>query len=361
MIEFPESNAIEISLYGRRIGRLAQTPDGLCAFQYEEDFVRDGFSVSPLKLPLASEVIIAKPQPFDGGFGVFDDSLPDGWGRLVQDRWLRANGVAPDRLSVLQRLSLTGKNGRGALEYAPSVEMLGTNAKSLPALARQAARLFASPDLPDEDVEALYRYSGSSGGARPKAFLCADGKEWLVKFHASGDPQDIGEKEYETSLLAKTCGIDMPETRLLENRYFATERFDRTSSGKLHVSSVAGLLDADYRIPSLDYTGLLVFCRILTKSMAEVEQLFLRMVFNIAIGNRDDHARNFSFIMDERGEWRLAPAYDLLSSHGFGGYHTTTVNGSGAPTRDDIFAVAAAAGISPKKATEIIESVSSRL
>ena len=210
------------------------------------------------------------------------------------------------------------------------------------------------------DLAALYRFSGSSGGARPKAFLQIDGREWLVKFPASDDPGDIGRIEYETSLLAKECGIEMPETRLFENRYFGTERFDRTPAGKVHVVSAAGLLDADYRSPSLDYKGLLTLCRILTRDMTEVEQLFKRMVFNVIIKNRDDHAKNFAFLMDTRGEWRLSPAYDVLPSYGFGGFHTTTVNGSGKPSQADLLAVASTAGIPEKKADAIIGYIERR-
>jgi serine/threonine-protein kinase HipA len=148
----------------------------------------------------------------------------------------------------------------------------------------------------------------------------------------------------------------MPETRLVNNKYFATKRFDRTPAGKLHVISAAALLNADYRIPSLDYISQLKACRIMTNSMEDILALFRLMIFNITIKNRDDHAKNFSFIYD--GErWRLAPAYDLLPSTGFGGYHTTTVNGNGTPAFGDILAVAETIGITAKKAKEISAEV----
>ncbi|MDR2610077.1 MAG: type II toxin-antitoxin system HipA family toxin [Clostridiales Family XIII bacterium] len=362
MIEVSELKSVTVSLYGRRAGTLALTPEGLCAFQYDNDFIRNGYSLSPLKLPLGPQLFIARPHPFEGGFGVFDDSLPDGWGRLIQDRYLRANGIDPDTTSLLQRLSLMGKNGRGALEYTPATELPDEHGAEMTAcqvdkLSAAAHEIAITEDASYENYAELYRYGGSSGGARPKAFIRADGTEWIIKFKAADDPDNTGQREYETSLLAKACGISMPQTRLFNDKYFAAERFDRLSSGKVYTVSAAGLLDADYHIPSLDYSGLLTLCRIITRNMKEVEQLFRRMVFNITIQNRDDHAKNFAFIMDERGEWRLSPAYDLLPSYGFGGYHTTTVNGSGRPERGDMLAVAEIAGITRNRADKIIDDI----
>lgn len=390
MIEIPDIRSVRVSLGGQPVGTLALTADNLCAFQYDADYLRTGHSISPLKLPLTADLFIAGPQPFDGGFGVFDDSLPDGWGRLVQDRFLRSEGVDPDSLSVPARLALMGKGGRGALEYGsepplagiadracfgadagmpdtemPDTEMPDTDCADIgPAdtdsIAADSERLYASSEIDGDDLFKLYRCGGSSGGARPKAFIRTEDGEWLVKFRASADAENIGEVEYRTSLLAARCGVAMPETRLMNGRYYAVRRFDRTGTGgigKVHTASAAGLLDADYRIPSLDYSGLLKLCFVLTRSMAEVEQLYRRMVFNIAIRNRDDHARNFAFQMGADGVWRLAPAYDLVPSYGFAGNHTTTVNGNGRPTVEDAVAVALAAGLSRRKAGAIWDEV----
>ncbi|MDR1816548.1 MAG: type II toxin-antitoxin system HipA family toxin [Clostridiales Family XIII bacterium] len=366
MIDLPEIAELAVHLYGRRAGRLTRTRSGLCAFQYDPDFLRDGFSVSPLKLPLSGEVFVAEALPFDGNFGVFDDSLPDGWGRLLQDRVFRDGGIDPGGVTTLQRLWFLGAGGRGALEYSapdrgaregeeanPPV----LDGEALTELANKAEAFYAQEDAAVDALPELFLYGGSSGGARPKAFVKADGTEWLVKFRASSDPPDVGPLEYEMSLLAKACGIDMPETRLFEGRYFGSERFDRAASGKIHVASAADLLHADYRIPSLDYRGLLTLCRVLTRSISQCEQMFRRMVFNVAIGNRDDHAKNFSFVMDGRGEWSLSPAYDLLPATGFGGQHTTTVNGNGNPTREDMLAVSASGGLTEKQATGIIDEI----
>ena len=183
-----------------------------------------------------------------------------------------------------------------------------------------------------------------------------DDKEWLVKFKAVGDPPDIGRIEYQHSLLAKKCGIKMPETRLFEGRYFGVERYDRTPQGKIHTISAAGLLNANYREPSLDYESLLKLCLLLTKNMEEVYALFRLMVFNVAIKNRDDHAKNFSFQLINN-EWKLSPAYDLLPSSGFNGFHTTTINNNGEPTENDMIIVAEKVGLSKTKAIQIIQEV----
>jgi serine/threonine-protein kinase HipA len=148
----------------------------------------------------------------------------------------------------------------------------------------------------------------------------------------------------------------MPETRLLEGKYFGVERFDRTPERKIHTISAAGLLNADYRAPSLDYGDLLQLCHILTRNMEEVYALFRQMVFNVAIRNRDDHAKNFSFQL-VNGEWTLSPAYDLLPSNGFNGFHTTTINNNGEPTINDMMAVAAKSGLNKHRATEILQEV----
>jgi serine/threonine-protein kinase HipA len=349
-------SVIEVFMSGAKVGRIAMTPDGLCAFEYDAVWLSSGVSISPYFLPLRREVFIAKRTPFNGNFGVFDDSLPDGWGSLVLDRYLRSQGKDPVRLTVLQRLALVGSTGRGALEYRPDMSAVPRDvAADLNKLADEAEKILTT-QYKGEGLETLYKYAGSSGGARPKVFVKIDGREWLVKFRASTDRPDAGEVEYRYSLLAGECGIKMPETRLFEGKYFGVERFDRTPGGKIHTVSAAGLLNANYREPSLDYFGLLKLCLGLTRNMEQVYALFRLMVFNVLIKNRDDHAKNFSFQLIG-GEWRLSPAYDLLPSDGFNGFHTTTVNGNGAPTEKDMLAVAKEVGVSQHKAAEIIEDI----
>ena len=349
-------DVIDIFISGSRVGRMSLTEQGLCAFEYDTEFLKTGFSISPYHLPLQSGLFIAKSTPFRGGFGVFDDSLPDGWGSLILDRYLRTKGIEPARLSVLQRLALVGTTGRGALEYYPDKSVSEESSfLDFDRLAEEAEKILTG-EYSSNFVDTLYKYGGSSGGARPKIFATIDNKQWLIKFKATIDPPDVGKTEYAYSQLARECGINMPETRLFENKYFGVERFDRTTSGKVHTISAAGLLHADYRIPSLDYSVLLKVCLHLTKNMEEVYSLFRLLVFNVAISNRDDHAKNFSFQCKD-GAWTLSPAYDLLPSSGFNGYHTTTINGQGNPTTKDIMQVANDVGLNRKRAESIIEQV----
>lgn len=351
-----EVKIIEIFMNNTKLGRIAMAPDSLCAFEYDPAYLLSGDSISPFNLPLKQEVFIAKRTPFNGSFGVFDDSLPDGWGNLILDRYLKSKGVDPAKLTTLQRLALIGSTGRGALEYRPDYsESTKDEIVNFDKLASEAAKILTS-DYDGESLETLYRYGGSSGGARPKVFVKIDGKGWLVKFKTTMDPANVGEIEYKNSLLAKKCGINMPETKLFEGKYFGVERFDRASYGKIHTVSAAGLLNADYRVPSLDYGDLLQLCHILTKNMEEVYALFRQMVFNVTIKNRDDHAKNFSFQLIN-GEWKLSPAYDLLPSSGFNGFHTTTINNNGEPTTNDMITVATKVGLNKQRATEIIQKI----
>jgi serine/threonine-protein kinase HipA len=357
---------INVVINKRRIGRIALDTSGLCAFEYDAEWLESGYSISPFFMPLRSGLIVAGSTPFEGNFGVFDDSLPDGWGSLLLDRYLRNNGINPDSLSIIDRLSIVGSSGRGALEYQCdkfynrdahinpgniTIEKK-TDLEKLYADSRKILNSTCSAD----ELDKMYQAGGSSGGARPKVFVQDGNREWIVKFHATGDPKNVGEVEYKYSLLAKKCGIQMPETKLFNKKFFGAERFDRNSEGKIHTVSAAGLLHADYRIPSLDYITLLRLTMSLTKDKREVVQMFKRMVFNVLISNRDDHAKNFSFQRKEDG-WHLSPAYDMLPEKGFNGFHTTTVNGNGNPKLSDILAVAESADISSKEARKIIETM----
>lgn len=347
---------IQVSMNNREVGKLALTSDYLCAFEYTSDWLANGVSISPFHLPLKKEVFIAKRNPFNGGFGVFDDSLPDGWGSLILDRYLKSKGINVRELSLLQQLALVGSTGRGALEYRPDhSETTSEELADFDTIAAETEKILTS-EYAGEGLESLYRHGGSPGGARPKVFVKIDNKEWLVKFKATLDSKNIGEVEYHYSLLAKKCGIEMPETKLFEGKYFGVQRYDRKPNKKIHTISAAGLLNANYREPALDYESLLNACLQLTKNMEEVIKLFRIMVFNVVIKNHDDHAKNFSFQL-VNNEWILAPAYDLLPSDGFNGQHTTTVNGNGKPTAKDMLIVAKNVGMDGKVAKEIMEEV----
>ena len=316
---------IEVIYNNRLVGRLALTKAGLCAFEYSAEWLSSGFSISPFELPLRSGVFIAKPRPFEGGFGVFDDCLPDGWGLLILDRYLQQKGINPRSLTLLDRLALVGSSGRGALEFRPNHSVVTRqDYADFEKLALEAERILDSDEYKGEGIEEFQDRGGSPGGARPKIFASYEGKEWLVKFRAKRDPQSIGVDEYRYSLLAKECGIEMPDTRLFEGKYFGVERFDRTPQGKLHW------------------------------------KVYLLMAFNYLIGNKDDHAKNFAFIHRD-GDWHFAPAYDLLPSDGINGFRTTSINDSIEPTKEDLLAVAAKAGLNEKEADTMFDRVQERI
>ena len=294
---------------------------------------------------MRSGVFIAKPRPFEGGFGVFDDCLPDGWGLLILDRYLQQKG----------------STGRGALEFRPDNSVVTRqDFADFEKLALEAEKILASDDYMGEGIEEFQDRGGSPGGARPKIFVRYNDKEWLVKFRAKRDSQSIGVDEYRYSLLAKECGIEMPETRLFEGKYFGVERFDRTLGGKLHVVSVAGLIGADYRLPSIDYKHIFQVCAMLTHSVAELWKVYRLMIFNFLIDNKDDHAKNFAFIHRD-GDWYFAPAYDLLPSDGINGFRTTSINDSIEPTKEDLLAVVVKAGLNEKEADAMFDGVQERI
>lgn len=357
--------SLRVTIGGRVVGTLAMTPDGLAAFEYDPVWLEEGFSLSPFSLPLQKQVFVAKRHPLDGLFGAFSDSLPDGWGRLLVDRFLRSQGIDPFEVSFMERLAIVGASGMGALEYEPRFTVPESNDKlTLDELAEECARVLKADY--SEDLDTLFAMGGSSGGARPKVFTEIDGEGWIVKFPSSHDPQDIGAQEFLLSQMAVECGIEMSETRLLPSKvcegYFATKRFDRMNVGnrpaqKLHMVSAGGLLETSHRIPNLDYDQLLRLTLQLTEDMSEVERMFRLMVFNVAIGNRDDHAKNFSFLFD--GErWELSPAYDLTSNSGMNGEHATTVNGKGRDIEvPDMMEVGKRVGIAASKARSIVDDV----
>jgi serine/threonine-protein kinase HipA len=345
----------EVFIHGKNAGRLGLAKSGVYVFEYGRDFLETGFPISPVHLPLRPGVFTARPEPFAGMFGVFADSLPDGWGRLLIDRLLLKNRIDPGSLTQADRLSLVGKNGMGAIEYRPENNMFkGSFKASVKMLAAEIKKVLNENYT--GHIEMLVKKGGSSGGARPKALVDIKGEAWIVKFPNSGDAEDSGLMEYEYSLAAKKCGIEMPETGLLEKKYFGVKRFDRRGKKKIHMHSAAGLLNADYRIPALDYMDIMKAALMLTKSMAEAVKIFRLMVFNILSHNRDDHAKNFSFIYD-RGMWAVSPAYDLTYSHGFNGQHTTTLLGNGLPGRNEIMEAGRLAGMKASEAAKIFDSV----
>lgn len=340
------------------VGTLAKTPDRLVAFEYDSEWLANGFSISPFSLPLQKKVFIPKFEPFDGLFGVFNDSLPDGWGRLLVDRLLLKNKINSSEIDSLNRLAVLQESGMGALTYKPEHKFESTEHESdYDKLAQECSKILESQD--SSNLDELFKLGGSSGGTRPKILTKINGEDWIVKFPSSQDSKNIGEQEYKYSLVAKECGIKMTETKLFKSKicsgYFGVKRFDRKNNKKVHMVSVSGLLETSHRLPNLDYNILMKLTLELTKNYQDIEQLYRLMCFNVFAHNRDDHSKNFSFLYDKnKKEWHLSPAYDLTYSTSFNGEHATTINGEGKnPNLDDILAVAKNVGIKEKQAKEI--------
>lgn len=313
---------VSVSLEGSRVGTAAMTPDGLMAFSYAPSWIEEGFSISPFSLPLAPGVRVASPDPLEGVFGVIDDAMPDGWGRLLLDRSLRMQGVDPRSVGVLERLCLVGDGAMGALSFEPSRELADTMVADIGDLDRflgECRRILDDEPLEDPaDVDRLRALAGSSGGARPKALVSIEGDPWIVKFPTGQDGPSAGVEEYAYMACAAECGLDVPETRLLPSEvcpgYFAVRRFDRTpGGGRVHMVSAGGLLEVSHRIPVLDYENLFQLTDALRCPAGDRLRLFRLMCFNVFSGNLDDHAKNFSYLRRE-GAWELAPAYDLTPS-----------------------------------------------
>lgn len=356
--------SLAVYMDDRRVGTLAETNRRLLAFEYDPEWIRSGYSISPLSLPLQSGVYIPRDyDPFDGLHGVFADSMPDGWGRLLVDRMLRQRGITPATVTSLTRLAIVGSSGMGALRYEPEESMrIAPEWSDLDALAASCQDILAAREC--NDLDALFALGGSSGGARPKINMGIDGQPWIVKFASSGDDPDIGLQEYRYAQCAKSCGIEMPEVRLLTSHrcagYFAVRRFDRASDGRrIHMTSAAALLETSHRIPNLDYHTLMQLTMTLTRNYEDLKRLYRLMCFNVFAHNRDDHSKNFSFLYDEDADrWVLSPAYDLTYSNSIGGEHATTVDGNGRdPGLKELLAVAKKAGFQSSWARQVAEAI----
>ena len=339
-----------------KVGDLTMTPDNkLCAFQYGKEWLLSGFSISPLYLPLKPDLFIAKSDPFWGNFGIFEDSLPDGYGRYLLHRMLRKQGIDDNTLTPIQRLSIVGSSGMGALSYLP--ESLIGKEKDLPELDYlQQLALDILSEKTDTGADILYFNSGNSGGCRPKCLYRDEEGAWLVKFRHTYDPKDMGQMEYRYHEIARSCGIGVPDFKLIQKKYFASKRFDIENGERLHIATAGALLNESIYNPKLDYKILLHLTGYLTQDPTQVEEMFRRMAFNVLTENNDDHAKNFSFIC-RNGKWSLSPAYDLTrNTEGYHGEHATSVNNNGLPTIEDMCAVGETIRLSHKKGKEIILS-----
>lgn len=367
-------NAMEVEL-----GELAAAKTGIY-FKYHANFIKRGLEISPIKLKCNTQLHKANELPFEGLFGVFADSLPDGWGRLLLDRSLASKGIDVGSITVLDRLAYVGSNGMGALSYKP--EMTETSSfnfqMELDVIAKSTQQVLSgtATQLLDE----LVKLGGSSGGARPKILVGYHPKtqhlveaqnnlpkgyqHWIIKFPSSFDRMDIANIEYAYYKMAIDAGIEMSESKLFKGQsgevYFGTKRFDRVNNKRLHLHSAAGLMHDNFRLSTLDYGHLMDCAFILEKDVRAYEKIIRLAAFNVMAHNKDDHSKNISFLMDENGTWKLAPTYDLTFSSSAYGMHSTMVAGeSRNPTKKHVLELANYFKV--KKVNQIIDEVESVL
>jgi len=337
------------------VGTLAQNRDGVF-FRYDTDYLRQGQNLSPFNLTFDDSLQAAPKSPHGGLHGLFADSLPDGWGLLLMDRVFRRQGVLPHQLTTMDRLAYIGDRGMGALTFAPVSALAPEDDEptiAIGTLGREAVQVFEGQT---DDVLQELAQAGSSGGARPKAqiyrgqdgspqvsTLPAPGREpWLVKFTSAslalGHEEGLCEAAYLT--LAQTAGIKVSEWELITApqptdaiAWLALKRFDcdptRPATGRYHLQSACGLLDADFRMPSLDYEDLIKATQLLCKSIPAAREQFRRAIFNLFTLNQDDHSKNVSFLMDDVGNWQPAPFYDATFSPSPHGESSTAFCGHG--------------------------------
>lgn len=397
-----KKNMVKVKLWGTTIGYLLQEENGMVGFQYDEDFIPSGIEVSPIKMPLSNKTYhfpTLAEETFHGLPGMVADSLPDKFGTIVIQRYLESQGRTLDSLSIIEKLCYTGKRGMGALEYEPAQEIIACDDHiNIDALTKLASDILSAKEDfhiegNDKLMSQLMESSSSVGGARAKTLIAwnpitndirsgqidaGKGYEyWLLKFDniknnkdkdSAPDDNEYTRIEYAYYLMAKSCGIDMSECRLYKENgsaHFMTKRFDRkTETGeKLHMQSLCALAHMDFNIPrKYSYEEAFYIMKALKLPYSDTLQLFKRMVFNEYARNFDDHTKNISFLMDKRGVWRLAPAYDITFSYRkdsiWVSSHQMLINGKSEDiTEEDLLIVATIAGIKKSDARKSIQDV----
>lgn len=396
----------QVLLWGRPIGAVAQTGhEAFARFEYDPRFLKSGFEVAPLMMPLSTTVYqfpALGRDSFKGLPGLLADSLPDRFGNTLIDAWLATQGRAPSSFGSIERLCYTGSRGMGALEFKPvkgpktrkseklKIEALVELASQVLRHREELATTFA-PNSVHKGLAEILRVGTSAGGARPKVLVAwnldthevrsgqvpapAGFTYWLLKFdgvsgagdHELSDPKGFTRVEYAYYLMAQACGIEMTDCRLLEEgprKHFMTKRFDRTDTGsKLHMQTLGALAHLDYNTPQANtYEQAFQVLRQLGGAATAREELYRRCAFNLIARNQDDHVKNISFLMDEHGSWQLAPAYDLTYGYDpanrWMSQHQMGVNGKfDGFAREDLMTLADTASLSKNIAAQIVEQV----
>lgn len=346
-------------------------------FEYSPEALRQGLELSPFRLALRQPAYEGSEPFLDGLPGLIADALPDGWGRLLMDRRFRKAGRDPATVPVLERLAFIGERALGALSFEPAEGLaLTTQDVSLQELAQRIDHLTAGASA--AVLNQLVLIGGSPQGARPKALVRyergsgrmsagdggstepAPGEAWLIKFPARGEHAEACAIEELYARSARASGIDMPESALFPLgrglAAFGVKRFDREAGMRVPIHTLAGALHADYRVPAVDAVDFLRMTRLMTCDMREVFKAFERCMFNLALHNRDDHAKNFSYRLGRDRRWQLSPAYDLTFSAGPRGHHQMAYAGeTAAPILTDVLRVAAQGGIDAAAAQRCVK------
>ena len=396
----------EVRLWGRTIGAVSlEEGAAIAAFQYDPAFLASGIELAPIAMPLPPGVyqFPSLPEPaFHGLPGLLADSLPDKFGRALIDAWLATQGRRPESFNAIERLCYIGARGMGALEFAPARgpplrKSAPVDVGELVKLAsevlahRSSLQVSFAPGRRHSGLTEILRVGTSAGGARAKAIIAwnRDTNEvrsgqvpapagfdyWLLKFDGVSankdreleDPKGYTVIEYAYALMAAAAGIEMTESRLLEEsgrRHFMTRRFDRLSDGgKLHMQSLAALGHFDFNSAgAYSYEQAFDVIKRLKLPMRAREQQFRRMIFNVVARNQDDHVKNIAFLMDKAGSWSLSPAFDVTYAYNPTGSwtdrHQMTINAKRDDfTREDFMAVAQVAGLRRGRPEAILTEV----
>jgi serine/threonine-protein kinase HipA len=355
-VSFQPSNVIEVSAWGRVVGAVAlDSTTNFYAFEYDDDWIDSGADLAPLHLPRRRGTFVfpgLNRQTFYGLPGMLADALPDKFGNALVNAWMADQGVNASQITALDRLAYASDRAMGALTFAPPTGP-PTSEVSVVQLADlvTAARAQITGSLDDsEDVHRalaeLITVGSTAGGARAKAvvaynpstgqirsgqFNAPQGYEqWLLKLDGVGDivgqndplgaTQQYCRVEYAYYLMARSAGVEMSESRLLHEdtrAHFMTRRFDRgVGNERIHSQTLCALAHLDYNASHAhSYASYFLTARELGLGPDDLQQIFRRVVFNVMASNRDDHAKNFSFLLKERGAWQLAPAYDVTHSN----------------------------------------------
>ena len=356
-----------------QLGVLAEEGRDLL-FEYSAQAIARGLELSPFKLPLSNKSFGDFPEHQLRLPGLIYDALPDGWGMLLMDRLFRTEGRNTASISALERLAFIGDNAMAALAFEPADRMaLEPQDVTLLQLAEDVRHVF------EDESEALLRklalMGGSPHGARPKVLVNFDrknnrmsnsesglGTPMLVKFPAEYEHKEVCAVEALYARIASASGIRVPVTEYFDLdtqlSAFGTERFDRLDGLRIPMHTAAGAAQVDFRVSQLDYVALLRLTQFVIRDAREVLQAFARCVFNVVFNNRDDHSKNFSFLMEKNGQWKFSPAYDLTFNQGPRGEHQMDVCGeAGAPGRKHLLELASKTGVSEKSAAETIERI----